>query len=75
MINPPKRRIESGLRLLFENDSNETLGKLTRYETGLMNILIRTLNLLHWLQQVRNSSHTDECVVLALFCQSATRSG
>jgi hypothetical protein len=61
VINPSEQTV--GLDLLLSDwDGNETLGKLLRYETSLMNTLTRTLKLLHSLQETRKSSE-DEPVV------------
>jgi hypothetical protein len=48
----PKRAvINLGLSLIKDSENHDTLGKLSRYETGLMNAITRTLALIHSLQK------------------------
>jgi hypothetical protein len=48
-----KRGSDIGLALIRDSEKHDALGKLSRYETGLMNAVTRTLSLLHVLQASR----------------------
>jgi len=44
------------LMLIIDVENGDALGKLTRYEAGLMNALTRTRQLLHLHQAERNAT-------------------
>jgi hypothetical protein len=51
------REQETGLlMLIIDVENGDALGKLTRYEAGLMNALTRTRQLLHLHQAERNAT-------------------
>jgi hypothetical protein len=45
-----ERGPETGLALIRDSENSDTMGKLSRYEAGLLNGITRTLSLLHSLQ-------------------------
>jgi hypothetical protein len=45
-----ERGPETGLALIRDSENYDTMGKLSRYEAGLLNAITRTLSLLHSLQ-------------------------
>jgi hypothetical protein len=47
------------LASIFMNDSQDSLGKLSRHQAGLLNAVTRTLNLLHALRASREISRVD----------------
>ena len=49
--NPNQATINLGLSLIKDSENHDTLGKLSRYEAGLLNAITRTLSLLHSLQK------------------------
>ena len=54
---------EIGLALILDSDQHDTLGKLSRYEAGLMQALNRTLSLLCNMQSARLAAIADEKLI------------
>jgi len=58
-----QRSTDIGLTLIRDSQKHDVLSKLSRYETGLMNAVTRTLNLLHVLQTARKAAEENRLTI------------